>query len=263
VDPRVLLANWMIDPKNDQFNNAIVNRVWAWLMGRGIIEPVDDIRGAHPASNPELLATLRKILIDNKYDLKKLYRAILTSHVYQLSCIPQGNAKEAARLFGVYSVRRLEAEVLVDALCQLTGTTEEYRSMIPEPFTFVPKMHRTIELPDGSITSPFLEMFGRPTRDTGTVDERNDKISAEQRLHMLNSSHVRNKFDRSQKIKRFMRDKRHRKKRIQRIYLLLLSRPPTAQELKKFQAYEKANRRTAERDILWALINTVEFQYRH
>jgi len=84
--------------------------------------------------------------------------------------------------------------VLIDAICQITGTTETYSSMIPEPFTFLPETQRAIALPDGSITSPFLEMFGRPARDTGLTDERNNRMTSAQALHLLNSNHIRQKI---------------------------------------------------------------------
>ena len=125
------------------------------------------------------------------YDLKHLYRLILNSQTYQLSSIPPDRScRTPRRNFAYYPLRRLDAEVLIDALCQITGTTEEYSSPIPEPFTFIPGEQRSIALADGSITSSFLEMFGRPPRDTGLESERNNSPTAAQRLHLLNSSHI-------------------------------------------------------------------------
>ena len=144
-----------------------------------------------PASNPELLAFLERELVASHYDLKHLYRLILNSKTYQLSSIPASAHPKAAAHFAYYTVRRLEAEVLIDALCQITGTTENYSSPIPEPFTFIPAGQRSIALADASITSSFLEMFGRPARDIGLESDRNNRTTADQRLHMLNSSHIR------------------------------------------------------------------------
>ena len=179
----------------------IVNRVWYWLLGRGIIHEPDDIRPDNPPQNPELLAYLAQELVAAHYDLKHLYRLILNSKTYQLSSHSQdASDPEAAANFAYYPLRRLEAEVLIDALCQITGTTESYSSIIPEPFTFIPEDQRSIALPDGSITSSFLEMFGRPPRDTGLESERNNRPTAAQRLHLLNSSHIRARSRRAPRL---------------------------------------------------------------
>jgi len=181
--------------KNPWFARNIVNRAWFWLLGRGIIQEPDDIRPDNPPVNPELLAYLEKEFVASHYDMKHLYRLILNSQAYQLSSIPRSTNPEAAANFAFYPVRQLDAEVLSDALCEITGTTEKYSSSIPEPFTFIPEKERSIALPDGSITSSFLEMFGRPPRDTGLESERNNLPTANQRLHLLNSSHIQRKIE--------------------------------------------------------------------
>ena len=170
-------------------------------MGRGIIHEPDDIRPDNPAANPKLLELLEQELFAAKYDLKELFRIILNSKTYQLSSIPQSDNPNAEKYFAYYPLRRLDAEVLADALCQITGTTEEYSSAIPEPFTFIPPHQRSIALADGSITSTFLEMFGRPPRDTGLESERSTRPSAAQRLHLLNSSHIQRKIEQSAKLR--------------------------------------------------------------
>ena len=119
---------------------------------------------------------------------------------YQLSSIPRSDRPEAAANFASYPLRRLDAEVLIDAICETTGTTETYSSAIPEPYTYIPEDQRSIGLPDGSITSSFLELFGRPPRDTGLESERNNRPTAAQHLHMLNSSHVQRKIEQSPKF---------------------------------------------------------------
>jgi len=182
-DPRGIFADWLIDAKNPWFARNIVNRIWSWLLGRGIVHEPDDIRPDNPPTHPEVLAFLEKELVSSHYDLKHIYRLILNSRTYQLSCVPPSQDPKAEAFFAVYPPRRLEAEVLIDALCQITGTTEKYTSSIPEPFTFIPENQRSIALPDGSITSSFLELFGRPPRDTGMESERNNRPSADQRLH--------------------------------------------------------------------------------
>ena len=199
-DPREVFADWLIDAKNPWFARNIVNRTWCWLDGRGIIHEPDDIRPDNPPSNPELLAYLEQELVASHYDLKHLYRLILNSKTYQLSSLGRGSRPEAEANFAFYPLRRLEAEVLIDAICQVTGTTEKYSSAIPEPYTFLPEGHRSIALPDGSITSPFLEEFGRPPRDTGLESERNNRVTAAQRLHMLNSTHIQRKLEQGPRI---------------------------------------------------------------
>ena len=205
-----------------------MNRVWSWLLGRGIIHEPDDIRPDNPPTNPELLAYLERELVASHYDLKHIYRLILNSKTYQLSSIPESDHPEAAANFAYYPLRRLEAEVLIDAICQITGTTEKYSSPIPEPFTFIPEDQRSIALADGSITSSFLEMFGRPPRDTGLESERNNRPTAAQRLHLLNSSHIQRKIEQSAKLRALVAAKREaRATPIDRLYLTILSRYPT------------------------------------
>ena len=140
-------------------------------------------------------------MVSAHYDLKHVYRLILNSKTYQLSSIPETDNPQGDANFSHYLPRRLEAEVLIDAICQITGTTEKYSSPIPEPFTFIPENQRSIELADGSIGSSFLEMFGRPARDTGLESERNNRPSPSQQLHMLNSTHIRSKIEQSSKLR--------------------------------------------------------------
>ena len=296
-DPRVVFADWLIQPKNPWFAKNIVNRIWSWLLGRGIIHEPDDIRPDNPPSNPELLAFLEKELVDSGYNLRHIYRLIVTSKTYQLSSIPRSSKPEAAAQFAYYPVRRLEAEVLIDALNQITGTTEQYTSMIPEPFTYIPLGYRAVALPDGSITSAFLEQFGRPPRDSGLEAERNNRITANQRLHLLNSSHIQRKIQEGPKLQALLQSLSARPKAkptlplgrkgpagrareqfrsqapdtqtaenvLTELYLTILSRRPTPQE--KAAVAEYIQKTTAKRDaffdVVWALINSSEFLYRH
>ena len=298
-DPRQVFADWLLAPQNPWFARNIVNRVWSWLLGRGIIHEPDDIRPDNPPSHPELLAFLEQELVGAKYDLKHIYRLILNSKTYQLSSVPKSDKPEAAAHFAQYPLRRLEAEVLIDALNQITGTTEQYSSAIPEPFTFIPEGQRSIALPDGSITSSFLEQFGRPSRDTGLESERSNRPTADQRLHMLNSSHIQRKIESSPKLqalfavrgrqavrqvqqgrqvrpvqqagrcrrseRRPSRRSRPGEGRVTTLYLTILSRFPTDEELKTVAEYVQSapSRREAAVDLAWALINSAEFLYRH
>jgi hypothetical protein len=266
-DPRLVFADWLIDAHNEWFARNIVNRVWAWLLGRGIIHEPDDIRPDNPPVHPELLAYLEDELVRSKYDLRHIYRLVLNSEVYQQSCIPKSSDPEAEALFALYPVRRLDAEVLIDALCTLTGTRERYSSAVPEPFSFVPEFQRSIALADGSITSPFLEMFGRPARDTGLESERLIQPTDAQRLHLLNSSHIQNKIDRGWRLRDLVKTSGKDPRRVVRtVYMAVLSRQPTAEEFSAAEAYfrtEGLTPQNAAADLVWALINTKEFLYRH
>jgi hypothetical protein len=296
-DPRAVFADWLITPRNPWFARNIVNRVWSWLLGRGIIHEPDDVRPDNPPSNPALLAYLERELVGAKYDLKHIYRLILSSQTYQLSSIARSDRPEAAANFASYPLRRLDAEVLIDALNQITGTTEQYSSAIPEPFTYIPEGQRSITLPDGSITSAFLEQFGRPARDTGLEAERSNRPTADQRLHLLNSSHIQQKIAASPKLQALFQsaargpekaragkggksgkgkaarrghsddagEGRAPREIVATLYLTILSRQPTPEELSTVAEYVKAatNKREAATDVAWALVNSAEFLHRH
>ena len=263
-DLRGVFAEWLLRPENPWFSRNITNRVWSWLMGHGIVHEPDDHRADNPPSNPALLELLQREFVTTRCDMKHLFRIILNSQTFQLSSIPAQETNEAIANFAHYPLRRMEAEVLIDALNQLTRTEESYSSPIPEPFTFVPEDVRAIALADGSITSSFLELYGRPPRDTGFESERNRNTSAAQRLHLLNSSHVHGKV----KACPLVTEAGNASPAIlaERIYINVLSRPPTEKELTKITAYadstSTSSRELAE-DLVWALMNQPEFIYIH
>ncbi len=266
-DPREIFADWLITPKNRWFTANIVNRIWSWLLGRGIIQEPDDIRPDNLPSNPALLDYLQKELVASHYDLKHIYRLILNSRTYQFSSIiPKPEHPRAEANFAFYPLRRLDAEVLIDAINQITGTSDLYTSAIPEPFTFIPDNKPAITLPDGSITSPFLELFGRPARATGMENERANRPMPIQLMHMLNSSHIQRKLEESPKLKAIIGSKRKPQEITEDIYLAVLSRFPTPEEIKNVDAYSKSGvvkGRDVWIDLVWALINSEEFLYRH
>jgi uncharacterized protein DUF1553/uncharacterized protein DUF1549 len=266
-DPRQVFADWLMRPDNPWLARSVVNRIWAWLFGRGIVHEADDIRADNPPVNPELLAYLEKELVKADYDLQHIYRLILNSRTYQQSSISRSGHEDAEALFAHYAVRRLDAEVLIDALCYVTASRENYSSPIPEPFTYIPNFQRTITLADGSISSAFLEMFGRPSRDTGLISERNNNSTDSQRLHMLNSSHVQQKIEKSWRLKnQFKAAKGNVRDAVRSLYLTVLSRYPTEAELATAEAYVKSGELKplpAAADVVWALFNSKEFLYRH
>jgi hypothetical protein len=281
-DPREIFADWLITPKNPWFTRSIANRVWCWLLGRGIVHEADDIRDDNPPVNPALLAYLEKELIAGHYDLKRLYRLILNSKTYQFSSLPKGDVAVAENNFGSYPPRRLDAEVLIDAINKITGASDLYTSAIPEPFTYIPADKPAIALADGSITSPFLALFGRSARATGMESERINKTVSAQWLHLLNSSHIQRKLDQGPKIKAIFESGRKQPEIIEELYLTILSRFPTPEEVKNLEAYgtpvnanfgksgsksgkamAPVKRRDDWVDITWALVNSTEFLYRH
>jgi hypothetical protein len=269
-DPREVFAGWLITPENPWFTRNIANRLWSWLLGRGIIHEPDDIREDNPPSNPALLAYLEKELVAGRYDLKRLYRLVLNSKTYQFSSVPRSNVPQAEANFGSYALRRLDAEVLIDAINKITGSSDLYTSAIPEPFTYIPADQPAIALADGSITSPFLALFGRSARATGIENERNNKVMPAQCLHLLNSSHIQRKLEQSPKLKAIFDSGRKQPELVEELYLTILSRFPTPEEVKALGEYGrpgKAGARVKTRedwvDITWALINSTEFMYRH
>jgi len=279
-DPRNVFADWLTAPDNPWFARAIVNRVWFWLMGRGIVHEPDDMKPSNTPWSPALLAYLEKELVSGKYDLKRIYRLILNSSTYQLSSRPnRWNAADDTG-FTHYRLRRLDAEPLLDAINQITGSGEKYSSPIPEPFTFLPNDQRAIALADGSIESPFLEMFGRPPRNTSFESERIATPSVFQAQHLLNSSHIQRKIERSEVLRQLAfgapmpggRQKavplpdRLRPNVIEDVYIRVLSRFPTDDEKRFADVYLKSPKRKpyeAFCDLVWALINSKEFVLKH
>jgi len=264
TDPRKVFADWLTAPENPWFSKAIVNRVWFWVMGQGLTQDPDDTGSNASPENAELMNYLAQELVRSHYNLKHLYRLILTSEVYQLSSLPRGDAAQSRSHGASYLPRRLDAEVLIDAICQVTGTSEQYSSAIPEPYTYMPEGQRAISLPDGSISSAFLEEFGKPARDTGTVTERNNTPTDAQRLHMLNSSHIQKKIQQGPALQDLVRTARNNDELVSSLYLTILSRYPSAEErglaMKRLQ---NGPRRDAITDLAWALVNSTEFLYRH
>jgi len=265
-DPRMAFADWLTAPNNLWFAKIIVNRIWNDLIGEGIIDPVDDICTDNPPRSPELLRYLESEMVKNRYDIKHMYRMILNSDTYQRSAVAmQDNDKDLSG-FSHYLVRRMDAEVLIDAIDQVTGTHEKYSSAIPEPFTFIPEKQRSVALADGSIKSPFLEMFGRPGRDTSYVSERNNGVSVFQSLHMLNASHIQDKIMRGPAIRKILRSRKSPPQKIDELYLHILSRLPSEEERAAIVKYRKTTGMkpyAVAYDLVWSLVNSKEFILRH
>lgn len=257
-DRRRILAQWMTSPENPFLARAMANRLWAHYFGRGLIEPVDDLRVTNPASNEPLLNELARHLKDNKYDLKAFTRTILNSRVYQLGSQTQANASDEQN-FSHSLHRTLPAEVLLDAISQATG--------IPEKFDGWPLGVRAIQIWDNRMPSYFLKLFGRPARTSVCECERSSEPSIAQALHLMNSPEIAAKIHARRGTAHQLADsERTPAAIIEELYLMLLSRFPTKAEqtvMQRLFADSGTNRRAAVEDVMWALLNTREFIYNH
>jgi hypothetical protein len=260
IDRRVKLAEWLTGKDNPMFARNIVNRFWGYLMGRGLVEPLDDMRATNPASNPELLDALAADFVSHKFELKHLIRTIMQSRAYQLSSkIADGNKADAANVhFARYTVKRLTAEQIADAIDFATGTREKYVGL--------PQGIRAIQLPDPEIRSYLLDVFGRPARQVTCECERTTKPNIAQAMHTLNGEFLSKKIaDANGRIAKMLKAKAPVAEIAEDLYLTTLSRPPKAEELAKVQDYAKSAATTAEamQDLLWVLLNSREFLFNH
>ena len=257
-DPRELLAQWMTDPGNENFSGSMVNRLWRHFFAVGLVEPVDDLRISNPPSNRELWTALNQEFVSHKYDLRHIMRLILNSRTYQLSSATlKGNAAERG-FYSHYYVRRLPAEVFLDAISQST--------LIPDSFPGYPVGMRAIQLPDSTVASPFLSMFGRSERVTACACERSGDVTLPQLLHLQCGDGLAQKFDDPVgRLKQIMNSFPDDKSAIEQIYLATLSRSPTTEEQASITAAFEGNeqREEAFRDLFWALLNTKEFAFNH
>jgi hypothetical protein len=257
-DPRAKLAAWMTDPKNEYFSGAMVNRLWQHFLGVGLVEPVDDLRASNPPSNPELWAALNREFVSHHYDLRHLMRVILNSRTYQRSAVTRPGNEADARFCSHFAVRRLPAEVLLDALGQATG--------VPEAFPGYPTGIRAAQLPDPGLHSYFLTLFGRSERVTACACERNGDVTMPQLLHLENGDSVVQKIGNPQgRLAALLRAHKPDDEIIDDLFLASLSRPPSAAERARVrEALRKAdNRDEFYRDFFWALLNTKEFAFNH
>ncbi len=267
ANPQKLLADWLTSPANPYFARHVANRYWSALFGRGITMPVDDVRPGNPPSNPELLDVLARKVVESGYDLRALLRFIVTSQTYQRSSATNATNAGDTQCFSHYVPRRLDAEVLADAIGTATGAYEFFESRIPEPFAMWPDDFHSVQNPDASVTSSFLETFGRPGRDTSYEVERDRNPSMAQALYLLDSEKLTQKLAKKDGVVRKLVQKHGADSRgfTEECYLMLLSRMPTASELDLITAHIKTTRdkNKAAQDVVWALINTKEFLYKH
>ena len=256
VDRRTELADWLTSETNTNFARAIVNRYWGYLLGRGLVHPVDDMRVTNPASNPELLDALAQDFVVHRYDLKRLIRTICCTDVYRMSANPTPQNRADTMFYTHFLPRRQPAEVLLDSICIATG--------LPEKYAGLPLGTRAIQLPDATVGSTFLDTFGRPPRSSACECERSGDPGLTQSLQLLNGELVNRKITSRSTVAlatRLAASKTTDPQVVRQLYYATLSRAPREKELKlAIQTLEAAkSRREGLEDLLWALINTSEF----
>lgn len=260
-DPRQKFVDWMVDAKNPYFARAVANRYWAHFMGRGIVDPLDDMRITNPPSNPELLDALAAELVKSKYSLKSLVKVIVKSRTYQLSAVPNDFNKHDKQNYARYYPRRMSAEVLFDAVCQVTDSPTQFAGLPQD--RHAPK--RAIMLPDESFQSYFLDVFGRPQRISACECERVSEANLAQALHLLNSDEVQGKIARGgARAEALVKDPRPDAEKVDELFLWAFAHKPSEKQRAAALAHIKkheANKKLAYENILWALLNTKEFSF--
>jgi hypothetical protein len=257
-DLRRPLAEWLTSPQNRLFARNIVNRFWGYYLGVGLVDPVDDMRATNPPSNPELLDALADHFVRTKFDLRQLMRSIMLSRTYQLSSQSTAKNRGDARFYTHYYVKRLPAEVLLDALSFATGTQEK--------FAGIPAGTRAIELPDPNYASYFLDTMGRPQRVITCECERTAEPNLAGVLHFLNGDVLNGKLSStSGRLSRLLADKKSDEQILEELYLVTFSRPPKSEEIPRAKEIlsRASNRREGLEDLLWALSNSREFVFNH
>jgi hypothetical protein len=256
-DPRQALARWITAPENRNFSRVIVNRVWADLMGRGLVEPVDDLRATNPPTNEPLLEALADDFRLHGCDLKHLVRTIVTSEVYGLSSLPGERNVADTRNYSRHYRQRLRAETLLDAVCDVTG--------VPETLEGVPPGSRATQVWTHRVESLFLDSFGRPDANQDPPCDRTSDTSVVQALHLMNAPALHAKVTSSDgRAAALAASDKPPEELVEELYLAAYSRPPSADEQRAcLRLFEDpaADRRQAVEDLMWALINTPEFVF--
>jgi hypothetical protein len=257
-DRREVLARWLTSPKNPFFSKAAVNRIWYHLFGRGIVEPVDDMRSTNPASNEGLLGALAADFVEHNFDRKRLIRTIMCSRTYQLSSQTTPTNIDEEKYFAHARVRLLPAEAMLNAVCEASGSEEKFPGF--------PLGTSASALPDGEFKHPFLEAFGRPARAMSCECERGSDTNLCQALQLVGGRVVEDKIHNSSgRVARLLASGRPAGDVVEELFLATLSRYPTQLERKYLvgRLGHAKDRRRAVEDVLWALINHQEFIFQH
>ncbi|MDA1232011.1 MAG: DUF1549 domain-containing protein [Planctomycetota bacterium] len=257
-DRRKLLADWMTAKDNRMFAHNLANRTWAHFMGLGLVEPVDDFRVTNPPSNPELLDALAHSFIESRFDVHQLIRTITESQTYQRTASVNQTNESDEQNYSRFLFKQLEAEVLLDAVCQTTGVEEKFR--------FVPKGGRAIQLWDSNAEHYFLKIFGRPVRATACECERVSEPTVSQVLHVLNSPEIQSKLShQAGRLKLLQQAHSLDAPLVDQLYLTFFSRMPTDLEQQVALEYleSQSDRQQATEDLAWSMINSLEFLFNH
>jgi hypothetical protein len=257
-DRREVLAAWLTSPENPFFAKSVANRIWYHLNSRGIVDPVDDFRDSNPSCNDELLDALAKDFAAHHFDVKYLIRTITASRTYQLSAEPNDTNKDDSKYFSHAVTKLLTAEQLLDALCDVTA--------VPEKFPGLPAGTRAIQLPDGEINHPFLKTFGQPARELACECERESDSNLAQALQLINGPTINEKLrNPNNRLGQLLASKKSDAEVLDQLYLVTLSRQPTDAERQPALDHvtRAADKRKGWEDVLWALVNTREFLFRH
>lgn len=254
---RKTVADWLVSKDNPYFSRNLANITWDHFFGRGIVDPVDDVRISNPASNPELLDALGTKLGDSNYDFRKLVREICTSRTYQLATTANPTNIRDSKNFSRGPIRRIRAEVLFDCICQVTETQTKFKGL--------PLGARAVEIADGNTSTYFLETFGRARRDTVCSCEVVMEPNLSQALHLLNGDSVHKKVSEGKVVKRMLEDGKAPVEVIEDLYLRCLSRPPTETEKRELvlAVESEKDHEVALNDVFWALLNSKEFIFNH
>jgi hypothetical protein len=272
-DRREPLARWLTSPENPYFTRSIVNRVWANFFGLGLVESVDDLRATNPASNEKLLAALCGHTVEHGYDLKSLMRLILLSETYRRSSTPLPENQDDRKWFARAYPRRLMAEVLSDAICDVTGVRDHYTEIImndgsTEKVKGYDDDTRAIQLHDSAVKNYFLKTFGRNARDITCECERSNQPSLVQVLHLSNGSTINDKLSAKEgRVTQFLATDPAPPALVEAAWLRCLSRLPTDAERKPFEemlaAATPEEKRPIVEDMYWSLLTSREFLFRH
>lgn len=272
ADRRQYFADWLTAPENPYFAKAVVNRIWRNYLGRGLVEAEDDLRETNPPTNPALFDAVARDFVSHQYDIRYLMKLILNSSTYQRSSRPLAGNESDDRFYSRYLLKRLPAEVIIDAYSQVTAVPTDFAIYFDaRPVFSFNKGTRALQLPDVRVGSVFLDSFGRPERSQTCSCERRQDSSVSQALHLNNGKTLNDKLRaRDSRVEQWLQEKISDEEAIGRLFVLALSRPATMSEMQKFRTLmsealgdRTMSRREVFEDLFWAVLTGREFLFNH